>query len=70
MKKEQLAKLETAINIKSRNSDYLDDYLYDQNNKQHQKSKKFDSLDIIFIIGDPLLLPWQQKAKNVLNITT
>ena len=45
----------------------IDDFLYELDSSYVKKeaAKLFDHLDIIFIAGDPFLLPWAPSAKKV-----
>lgn len=61
----ELVDTETEFFIRDRNN--LDDFLYELDSSYVKKeaAKFFDHLDIIFISGDPYLLPWAPSAKKV-----
>ena len=51
----------------TREKDNLDDFLYepDSGYAKVESGKLFDHLDMIFICGDPYLLPWHHSAQKV-----
>lgn len=51
----------------TREKDNLDDFLYepDSGYAKTESGKLFDHLDMIFICGDPYLLPWHHSAQKV-----
>lgn len=59
---------ETEIFIRDREN--LEDFLYELDSSYVRKeaAKLFDHLDMIFIAGDPYLLPWIPCAKKVIFI--
>ena len=61
----ELVDTETEFFI--RDKDNIDDFLYELDSSYVKKeaAKLFDHLDIIFIAGDPYLLPWAPSAKKV-----
>ena len=60
--------LDTETEFYVRNGNDIDDFLYEQASGFLKKDSgmKFDNFDIIFITGNPNLLPWSPKAKKVL----
>ena len=59
--------IDTETEIFIRDRENLDDFLYELDSSYIKKeaAKSFDHLDMIFIIGDPFLLPWAQQARKV-----
>ncbi len=56
---------ETEFYIRDRQN--IDDFLYelDSSYAKREGAKLFDHLDMIFIAGDPFLMPWAPSAKKV-----
>lgn len=65
-KQRVLVDTETEFFIRDTNN--LDDFLYELDNSYVIKSsgKLFDHMDLIFITGDPFLLPWFKCCRKVL----
>lgn len=58
--KEESHLVDTEIEFFVRNPSNLDDLLYEINSNYTKKeaAKNFDVLDMVFIIGDPIIKPW------------
>ena len=50
-----------------RDKDHIDEYLFDLNTSYSKKDNagNFDLLDLICVVGDVNLLPWQKSAEKV-----
>lgn len=62
----ELIDTETEFFIRDRHN--IDDFLYELDSSYVKKeaAKLFDHVDIIFISGEPYLLPWAPSAKKVI----
>ena len=55
-------------NLIERDKNDIDEYLFDLNTSysRREAANNFDILDLICVIGDVNLLPWQKAAEKVL----
>jgi hypothetical protein len=60
--------VDTEIEFFVRTLANLDDTLYEINSSYTKKdaAKNFDMMDMIFIMGDPLLKPWAYSTRKVI----
>ena len=69
--------MEQDLNIEGKNyvlierdKDHIEDYLFDLNSSYTKKesANNFDIVDLVCIIGDVNLLPWQKAAEKVISL--
>ena len=57
-----------SCNLIERDKNEIDEYLFDLNTcySRREAANNFDILDLVCVVGDVNLLPWQKAAEKVL----